>query len=345
MKKGLIAALVLGMGATAPAFASDQHWACEVVLCMANPKGPLALKECEPSIKKAWKAWAKGKSVPSCKKQDAQGVDTGEITKAEGLIETSQADPVKNCPTQFTYYATRNKTKHCAFSGVTNQYIDGQLWGRIWYGGPNGEPWVEQLVDDPKNPRPPEKLPAIWSPMKSDIQAKADASLMAFNKWKASQKEADQAAATAYQLWQEANNYLSWLGNFEADLPAQILAATDAYSAAEAALDKLYPDLSAAEAAAKLPGATAKEKQVYEELLAQAHALLAKKQGAADALNYYQYQQTQLPLYHGKAQTMVEKANAAQTIADQLKAVAKQDKATADAAEAAAQPLPEPNFS
>uniref|UniRef100_UPI0032209B84 hypothetical protein n=1 Tax=Zoogloea sp. TaxID=49181 RepID=UPI0032209B84 len=215
MKKGLITALVLSLGAATPTFASDQHWACEVVLCMANPKGPLALKECEPSIKKAWKAWAKGKSVPSCKKQDAQGVDAGEITKAEGLIEASNADPVKNCPAQFTYYATRNKVKHCAFSGVTNQYINGQLWGRIWYGGPNGEPYVEQLVDDPKNPRPPEKLPAIWAPMKSNIQAKSDASLIAFNTWKVSQAEADKAAAKAYQLWQEANSYLSWLGNFE----------------------------------------------------------------------------------------------------------------------------------
>ena len=125
-----LCALFIALGVIGPAHAGDDMWPCEVALCMANPKGPAALAECKPAIEKAWKAWAKGKHVPPCKKKSAEGEDQGALTKQEGHIDQQAADPMSNCP--YTYYATRQKTKYCAFTGVTNQYVNGQLWGRIW---------------------------------------------------------------------------------------------------------------------------------------------------------------------------------------------------------------------
>lgn len=340
MKKGLITALVLSMGAATPAFASDQHWACEVVLCMANPKGPLALKECEPSIKKAWKAWAKGKSVPSCKKQDAQGVDAGEITKAEGLIEASNADPVKNCPSQFTYYATRNKVKHCAFSGVTNQYINGQLWGRIWYGGPNGEPYVEQLVDDPKNPRPPETMPATFAPIKADLEAKSDLSLQLYKDWQVAQTAYYQQKQIADKAQQKSAAFAQELANLESWLPGQIENQKAQLASATAARDALYPAYFAAEKKVNGANPTQAEKDAFNVLYNQMVQHLSQIDQANQALSYAYQKQAQLPALREDANKLAEIAAYQQSLADQKAVVAAQAKSQADAAEYAAQPLP-----
>jgi hypothetical protein len=53
------------LGATAlPVLASDHG--CEVLLCLANPAGPMAVGECVPPIKKLYKDLAHGRAFPSC---------------------------------------------------------------------------------------------------------------------------------------------------------------------------------------------------------------------------------------------------------------------------------------
>lgn len=42
------------------------HWACEVLLCLANPGGPTEFAECRPPIHKLWDHLAKGRPVPVC---------------------------------------------------------------------------------------------------------------------------------------------------------------------------------------------------------------------------------------------------------------------------------------
>lgn len=51
-------------GAAFSAHASD--WGCEVLLCLANPNGPMAVSECVPPISKLYKHLAKGHAFPTC---------------------------------------------------------------------------------------------------------------------------------------------------------------------------------------------------------------------------------------------------------------------------------------
>src|SRR3546814_2162609 len=49
-----------------PAVASDNTWACEVVLCISNPGGPTQYPACVPPITKLWRVLALGGSFPTC---------------------------------------------------------------------------------------------------------------------------------------------------------------------------------------------------------------------------------------------------------------------------------------
>ena len=72
MRKGVLTSLWLFfLIQTQPVLASD--FGCKVLLCMANPKGPMALKECKPTIKKLYRNLYKGKSFPNCAFQSPPG--------------------------------------------------------------------------------------------------------------------------------------------------------------------------------------------------------------------------------------------------------------------------------
>jgi hypothetical protein len=50
-----------------PAVPEATHdWGCEVLLCLANPDGPMAVAECVPPIRRLWRALAKGHAFPTC---------------------------------------------------------------------------------------------------------------------------------------------------------------------------------------------------------------------------------------------------------------------------------------
>lgn len=44
---------------------ADQ-WGCEVLLCLSNPAGPTAVKECEPPIHRLWDHLRYGHAFPTC---------------------------------------------------------------------------------------------------------------------------------------------------------------------------------------------------------------------------------------------------------------------------------------
>lgn len=48
------------------AVASDNTWACEVVLCLSNPGGPTQYSACVPPITKLWRQLAFGGGFPTC---------------------------------------------------------------------------------------------------------------------------------------------------------------------------------------------------------------------------------------------------------------------------------------
>src|SRR3546814_4685294 len=62
----LAAALVGAAVQSTPAVASDNTWACEVVLCISNPGGPTQYPACVPPITKLWRVLALGGSFPTC---------------------------------------------------------------------------------------------------------------------------------------------------------------------------------------------------------------------------------------------------------------------------------------
>lgn len=46
---------------------SDEQWACELAMCLSNPAGPTAVRECVAPVQKMHRALAKGKVIPKCK--------------------------------------------------------------------------------------------------------------------------------------------------------------------------------------------------------------------------------------------------------------------------------------
>src|SRR3546814_5956860 len=62
----LATALVGAAVQSTPAVASDNTWACEVVLCISNPGGPTQYPACVPPITKLWRVLALGGSFPTC---------------------------------------------------------------------------------------------------------------------------------------------------------------------------------------------------------------------------------------------------------------------------------------
>lgn len=337
-KLGRVSLIAAVAGLVPAAACAEETWPCEVVLCMANPNGPTALKECEPPIRKAWKAWSKGKSIPSCKRKDASGANSGDLSANEGALQQQSAEPVKNCP--MTYVATRKKTAYCAFTGVTEQWIDGQLWGRIWYGGPTEEPYIEYLVEDPNNPRPPQAIVGAWPAMKADIEAKADAAAKAYKAWEVAENDYMLALGKAMLAAQQASKYAQDLAALEASLPGQIEAAIALANYYDQELSKVQGQLPAAEAAAKAVGASAADVAAYEQLKSLEVVYLSLKQNAINQVAELQAKQAKLPQMHETAANLAKLAADAQAVADQKQSVAQVRKAESDAAEAAAQPLP-----
>lgn len=62
----LLATMTAGQGID-PRIPTPVHdWGCEVLLCLANPDGPMAVAECRPPIERLWRHLARGHSMPSC---------------------------------------------------------------------------------------------------------------------------------------------------------------------------------------------------------------------------------------------------------------------------------------
>lgn len=82
----VISALTLGAGLSA--FATDQaeanNWGCQVLLCLSNPAGPMAVSECVLPITKLYKSLEKGHKFPKC---DARGTHFSYIDRGHKPYE------------------------------------------------------------------------------------------------------------------------------------------------------------------------------------------------------------------------------------------------------------------
>lgn len=111
-----------------PGVAMADDWGCEVLLCLSNPKGPTAVAQCVPPIKKLWRALAKGKPFPTC------FMGGGKDASGNGA-EHRFASP-SYCPDNYLIPPQHEHDQwHCALSGAVTVYVGGQATQRVWWSG------------------------------------------------------------------------------------------------------------------------------------------------------------------------------------------------------------------
>lgn len=102
-------------------------WACEVVLCLANPQGPTAVAECVPPIEKLWSELAKGHGFPFC------DMNTSGSSGNRASYQWATGD---YCPPQYTYWGgAEGNTLLCQMRGAVTITLDGKPYNRTWWSG------------------------------------------------------------------------------------------------------------------------------------------------------------------------------------------------------------------
>jgi hypothetical protein len=142
--------------------AHADDWGCEVLLCLANPNGPMAVNECVPPISKLWKHLAKGHAFPSCAL--AQGQNGASYAKqgysyydscpkdTSALAQGAYAIHGSSIP-QFNYfqqYAGQLYTGIGSGDGMQPGYGDNysQLSGKVCVGNKVGATMITQGSGD-----------------------------------------------------------------------------------------------------------------------------------------------------------------------------------------------------
>jgi hypothetical protein len=108
----ILAAVLMAAGG--PVRASDHG--CTVLLCLANPAGPMAVAECVPPIKKLFRDLARGKSFPSCAMASAPDAQGGKSWAEHG------ASNYDHCPAGTTALEAGAYTMR---SGASSSYYVG----------------------------------------------------------------------------------------------------------------------------------------------------------------------------------------------------------------------------
>lgn len=121
--------------------AKADDWACEVLLCMSNPKGAMAVAPCVPPIKKLFRELAKGHAFPTCF-MGGGGNGTG---------ATHRFADANYCPSDYlTPPQFDGDTWHCALSGAVTVSVNGKPTSRVWWSGESSytEPLDGGAADD-----------------------------------------------------------------------------------------------------------------------------------------------------------------------------------------------------
>lgn len=73
--------------------ARADDFGCTVLLCLANPAGPMAVAECVSPIKKLYRNLARGKAFPTCDMASASDGPTGKSWAQHGVSYYDQCPP------------------------------------------------------------------------------------------------------------------------------------------------------------------------------------------------------------------------------------------------------------
>lgn len=142
------------MASSMPAHADD--YGCTVLLCLANPAGPMAVAECVPSIKKLYRDLARGRAFPTCQMANASDAPGGKSWAEHGV---SYYDP---CPAGTTAleagaYATRSTDSSTYYRGIgdgdtPNNDDTGSLRDKICVGNQIGDAAIDTGDGDGSTP-------------------------------------------------------------------------------------------------------------------------------------------------------------------------------------------------
>ncbi|UVW30679.1 hypothetical protein [Massilia sp. H6] len=115
MKLGLLMCgliLIIPIGSVR---ASDHG--CTVLLCMANPAGPMAVMECVPPIKKLFRDLARGKAFPKCDMASAPDAPGGKSWVQHGTSFYDQC-PAGTTALDAGTYAVRQGVSASYYLGI-----------------------------------------------------------------------------------------------------------------------------------------------------------------------------------------------------------------------------------
>ena len=103
-------------------------WGCEVLLCMANPAGPIAAPACDPPMKRLWRHLGKrGAKWPSCPQANNLSTNTA-IAMRPALTHECPEHLVVPPDPDSQHQASCNASK------VIEVRVSGQLTNRTWVG-------------------------------------------------------------------------------------------------------------------------------------------------------------------------------------------------------------------
>ncbi|WP_256927793.1 hypothetical protein [Caballeronia sordidicola] len=125
-----------------PVLADD--WGCQVLLCLADPRGPETESECNPPIEKLWNALEHGKRFPTCDLSssaadlppDVRGsLPASAFNGAQGTgAQSVGAGPNYCSPGLLFWGPPEQSVLTCGARGAINVTIDNQLFTRVWWG-------------------------------------------------------------------------------------------------------------------------------------------------------------------------------------------------------------------
>jgi hypothetical protein len=106
-----------GLLAVATVVARADDFGCTVLLCLANPAGPMAVAECVSPIKKLYRNLARGKAFPKCDMASAPDTSTGKSWAQHGVSYYDQCPPGTTALEAGTY-AVRGGASSTYYLGI-----------------------------------------------------------------------------------------------------------------------------------------------------------------------------------------------------------------------------------
>jgi len=129
----------------APTLARADDWGCQVLLCLADPRGPETESACVPPIEKLWSELRHGHAFPTCDFNSSLNGLPGWVRNAlpasvsanfgAGTGASNTWAGAGYCREDLLFWTGVDQSQlACRASGAIDVKIDGQLYTRVWWG-------------------------------------------------------------------------------------------------------------------------------------------------------------------------------------------------------------------